>query len=246
MMLKTKKGKNVEISDYLSILINLGKMGGIRRPVFSTTSDLGETIGISQQSASRKLTQMENANLIVRTYSKRGNSIKITPKGVELMEQIFTDLWMILAAKGEELKEKLSLRGKVITGMGEGAYYMSKKGYMNQFSSILGFTPFPGTLNLQILEERHLRNFEQLLRSPAKYISEFKENERIFGKVFVWPAHLIINGKAKIPSAVIRPDRTHHLNQIELIAEEHIKTTYNVKDGDELEVILSKTIIRQD
>jgi riboflavin kinase len=112
-------------------------MGGIRRPVFSTTSDLGEAVGFSQQSASRKLTQMENSNLIVRIYRQRGNSIKITPEGVALMEQIFTDLWMILTAEGRELKEKLTLRGKVIAGMGEGAYYMSRKGYQNQFSNVI-------------------------------------------------------------------------------------------------------------
>lgn len=236
-MVKTKKRTNVEISDYLSILIHLGKMGGIRRPVFSTTSDLGEAVGISQQSASRKLTQMENSNLIVRVYRQRGNSIKITPEGVALMELIFTDLWMILTAEGRELKEKLTVRGKVIAGMGEGAYYMSRKGYQNQFSTILGFIPFPGTLNLQILEGHHLRNFERLIRNPANFIPEFKEKDRIFGKVFVWPTYLLL-GDEKIPSAIIRPDRTHHENQIELIAEMHIKTAYGVKDGDEIEVTL--------
>jgi riboflavin kinase len=231
------KKNRVELSDYLSILIHLGKMGAIRRPVNITTSELGEAIGVSQQSSSRKLTQMENTDLIVRTYSQGGNSIKITRKGTALLEHIFTDLWMILTAEGIDLKEKISIKGKVITGMGEGAYYMSRKGYKRQFYAILGFTPYPGTLNLQILEDQHLGNFERLLRSPAKFISEFKENNRIFGKVFVWPANLLINNK-KIPSAVIRPDRTHHVNQIELIAEDHIKSKFNVKDGDDLEVIL--------
>ena len=41
-----------------------------------------------------------------------------------------------------------------------------------------------------------------------------------------------------VPSAIIRPDRTHHINQIEIIASENIKETYGVKDGDELEIIL--------
>jgi CTP-dependent riboflavin kinase len=55
--------------------------------------------------------------------------------------------------------------------------------------------------------------------------------------VFVWPTYLLL-GDEKIPSAIIRPDRTHHENQIELIAEMHIKTAYGVKDGDEIEVTL--------
>ncbi|MHA2244093.1 MAG: DUF120 domain-containing protein [Candidatus Hodarchaeales archaeon] len=236
-MIKRRNKDNVDITDYLNLLITLGKMGGTRRPVFSTTSELGAMVGISQQSASRKLTKMENANLIIRSYKQRGNTIKITSEGVASLEQVFTDLWMILTAKGRKPDEKIKLRGTVCTGMGEGAYYISKKGYLNQFTSLLDFQPFPGTLNLQLLEEPSLRNFERLLRSPSKFIKEFTEGGRRFGKVFIWPTYLLV-GNSKISSALIHPDRTHHNNQIELIAEEHIKTAYGIKDGDILEVVL--------
>ncbi|UCG90545.1 MAG: DUF120 domain-containing protein [Candidatus Heimdallarchaeota archaeon] len=236
-MVKSKNNDKIEITDYLNLLITIGKMGGIRRPVFSTTSELGKIVGISQQSASRKLTKMENTNLIVRNYQQRGNTIKITPKGITSLERVFTDLWMILTAEGRELAEKITLKGTVCTGMGEGAYYMSQKGYKNQFTSLLGFEPFTGTLNLQLLEELSLRNFERILRSPSKFIKEFTEGGRRFGKVFVWPTYILIKDQ-KISSALIHPDRTHHSNQIEIIAEENIKNTYNVKDGDVLEIVL--------
>lgn len=236
-MVSSKAKDKIKITDYLNLLITIGKMGGIRRPIFSTTSELGKMVGISQQSASRKLTKMENANLIVRNYQQRGNTIKVTPKGIASLEQMFTDLWMILTAEGRETIEKITLRGTVCTGMGEGAYYMSKRGYQNQFTSILGFEPFSGTLNLQLFEESSIRNFERLLRSPSKYIKEFIEEGRRFGRVFIWPTYLIV-GKQKISSALIHPDRTHHDNQIELIAEKHIKSTYGIKDGDVLEITL--------
>lgn len=236
-MVKRSKKDNAEITDYLNLLIAIGKMGGTRRPVFSTTGELGKIVGISQQSTSRKLTKMENANLIIRNYKQRGNTIKITPKGVAALEHVFTDLWMILTAEGREIDEKITVRGTVCTGMGEGAYYMSQKGYQNQFTSLLGFEPFQGTLNLQLLEESSLRNFERLLRSPSKFIKEFTEGGRRFGKVFVWPTYLLI-GNQKISTALIHPDRTHHNNQIELIAKEHIKSTYKITDGDVLEIIL--------
>lgn len=223
--------------NYLNLLITIGKMGGIRRPIFSTTSELGAMVGISQQSASRKLTELEHANLIVRNYKRRGNTIKITPEGVSELERVFTDLWMILTAEGREQYEKITLRGTVCTGMGEGAYYMSRKGYKNQFPSIIGFTPFIGTLNLQLLEDSSLRDFERLLRSPSKFIKEFSEDGRKFGKVFVWLTYILI-GEEQIASALIRPDRTHHNNQIELIAEENLKEKYGIKDGDVLKVIL--------
>jgi len=223
--------------DYLDILITLGKMGGIRRLVTCTTAELGALLGISQQTASRKLVEMEHCHLIVRKYSQRGNSIKITQEGILILEQVFTDMWMILTTSGRKIHNEISLKGTVITGMAEGAYYMGKKPYLDQITMILGFSPFPGTLNLQILEEETLNNFERLLRVPSKFISGFKEKDRVFGKVFLWPTYLIIKDK-RIPSAIIRPDRTHHTNQIELIAQENIKDTYYVKDGDELTVIL--------
>ncbi len=231
-----KRSKN-NIFTYLDILIALGKMGGGRRLVTCTTSELGSSIGISQQSTSRKLVEMENMNLIVRKYSQRGNSIKITPEGIASLEQVFTELWMILTTSGREISEKIVLRGKVITGMAEGAYYMGQKAYQDQFSMILDFTPFPGTLNLQILDEDTIQNFERLLRLPGKFISGFKDGDRVFGKVFIWPTFILLNGK-KIPAAIVRPERTHHTNQIELISPDHIKEKYGVKDGDELEIIL--------
>ncbi|MHA2202071.1 MAG: DUF120 domain-containing protein [Candidatus Hodarchaeales archaeon] len=235
-MVKSKKD-SIEISDYLNLLVAIGKMGGIRRPVFSTTSELGKLVGISQQSTSRKLTKLENVNYIVRNYKQRGNTIKITPIGVAALEHVFTDLWMILTADGREISEKIIINGTVCTGMGEGAYYMSQKEYQNQFTSLLGFKPYCGTLNIQILEESSLRNLERILRIPSKFIKEFTKEGRKFGKVFIWPTYLLI-GKKKVSSALIHPDRTHHNNQIELIAEEHVKTVYGIKDGDELEVIL--------
>ena len=177
--------------------------------------------------------------MIVRNYTQRGNSIKITPEGLSLLEQVFTDLWSILTVEGRVPVKKISITGIVCTGMGEGAYYMNKKGYKNQFPSLVGFTPFPGTLNLQLIDEISIRNFEQILRKPAEFIKEFMEDGRRFGKVFVWSVDLIVEGTT-IPAALIRPDRTHHNNQIELITEMSIKDQFNVKDGDKLEVRFGK------
>ena len=197
MINKTKRSKN-SLFNYLDILITLGKMGGGRRLVTCTTSELGDSIGISQQSTSRKLVEMENTNLIVRNYSQRGNSIKITPEGIANMEQVFTDLWMILTTSGQTVSEKIILRGKVITGMAEGAYYIGQQAYQDQFSMILDLC-------------------------------------RIY---HVNDGDILINDE-KIPAAIVRPERTHHSNQIELISPDNIKKKYGVKDGDELEIILA-------
>lgn len=113
---------------------------------------------------------------------------------------------------------------------------MSRKGYQTQFEAILGFRPFAGTLNLQLFSGSQPKNLEQLLGAPTDLVSEFKEDGRVFGKVFVWSAYLTIPNTKLIPVAIVYPDRTHHIDQLELICEDHIKSTYDVKDGDELEV----------
>ena len=64
--------------------------------------------------------------------------------GRNILERIYNDLYVILTAEGLEKHEILSLKGKIVTGLGEGAYYMSLDGYKSQFASILGFIPFPG------------------------------------------------------------------------------------------------------
>ena len=58
----------------------------------------------------------------------------------------------------------------------------------------------------------------------------------LFQSIFI--SSFIIIEDEKIPAAIIRPDRTHHDKQVELISSKHIKSTFNVQDGDELEVIL--------
>lgn len=226
-----------EISDYFLLLIYFAKHGGLRKPVTITTSDLGTHLGVSQQTVSRKLIKMEEENLIVRQYTQIGNSIVLTAKSRSVLENIFTELWVILTSDGFKPQKALTLRGKVVTGMGEGAYYMDLDGYRTQFETILGFTPFLGTLNLQIVDNSYLENFDKLIKTPTIFANGFVHEGRKFGKVFIWFVYLIIKDK-KIPSAIIRPDRTHHSSQIELVTEENIKKSYNIKDGDELEVEL--------
>ena len=44
------------------------------------------------------------------------------------------------------------MRGRVVGGLGQGQYYISRKGYRHQFIQKLGFVPFPGTLNIKLDE----------------------------------------------------------------------------------------------
>ena len=61
----------------------------------------------------------------------------------------FTNLYELIFGKQKEIE----MNGALETGLGEGGYYISKKGYMTQFEKKLGWKPFEGTFNLRLKEE---------------------------------------------------------------------------------------------
>ena len=67
------------------------------------------------------------------------------------------------------------LNGTVQSGLGEGAYYMSLRPYTDQFLEILGFSPFPGTLNVQLLPNS---TFQRQWLSSAEWKVVQDESER--------------------------------------------------------------------
>ena len=120
------------------------------------------------------------------------------------------------------------LKGKIVTGLGEGQYYISREGYRKQFNLKLGFDPSPGTLNLKLAEP-----FPQAEADFIK-IEGFVDENGTFGGC---KCYRVMIGDIK--GAIVRPERSSYPpNLIEVIAPVHLRKTLNLKDGDELEMIL--------
>jgi riboflavin kinase, archaea type len=120
------------------------------------------------------------------------------------------------------------LKGKIITGLGEGQYYISRDGYRKQFNLKLGFDPSPGTLNLKLAEP-----FPQTETDSIK-IEGFVDDNGTFGGC---KCYRVMIGDIK--GAIVRPERSNDpFNLIEVIANVHLRKALNLKDGDELEMIL--------
>lgn len=120
------------------------------------------------------------------------------------------------------------LRGTVVKGIGKGQYYVSREGYSKQFIRKLGFDPSPGTLNLVIAEP--------LSEQPAKCIEieGFQDEKGMFGGCRCYKVMV-----GNIKGAIVRPERTRYPpNLVEIIAPVNLRKTLNLKDGDELEIIL--------
>ena len=122
------------------------------------------------------------------------------------------------------------LKGIVVSGSGEGKYFLSLEGYRRQIKEKLGFDPYPGTLNVLLDDESAERKVLLALRKPIM-IEGFTENGRRYGEVLAFPARV---GKVW-PSALIIPTRTHHPPSIaEIIAPVNLRKELNLENGDEV------------
>ncbi len=124
------------------------------------------------------------------------------------------------------MEKNLALRGKIISGAGQGAYFTRIDWVRQQCHEKLGFEPYPGTLNLEISEDR-LTTVEFL---DQKKGIELASPDPAFCDAKVFPVTIgAMNGALIMPEEKVR---IHAKNIIEIIAPVHIKASLNVKDGD--------------
>jgi len=125
------------------------------------------------------------------------------------------------------------LEGTLFTGLGEGAYYVTKEGYRKQFIEKLGFDPYPGTLNLKLTTEYDIKSLSELETYPAVELEGFEDESRTFGAVKCYPA--IINNKEK--GAVIYALRSHYGSSVlEIISPVFLRSRLKLKDGNKVKV----------
>ncbi len=99
-----------------------------------------------------------------------------------------------------------------------------------QFISKLSIDPYPGTLNLEIVDPESLQNFKELKTMKGK---EITPEDPSFCSAKCWP--VLIAGRIK--AALIFPlVEGYPENKMELIAPQNIKATLFVNTGDILEV----------
>ena len=203
-------------------------MGAKDRPVPLTTVELAKKLGKSQQLASKHLDQMEKDGLIERIRSGGQTHVKLTKAGVSAA----ASLYKVLDEAFGEGQKLVIVHGRVFTGLGEGAYYVSLSGYKMQFVSKLGFEPFPGTLNLRLESAVDRKIRRDMGLNKGIHIDGFSDGKRTYGGAECFPA--ILNGKVK--SAVLILERTSHDDSVlELISSVNIRQTLKIEEGDEME-----------
>jgi riboflavin kinase len=211
-------------------LYKLAELGASRRTVKVSTEYLADKIGVSQQTASRHLINLEKIGWIKRTITPEGCLTKITDSGIAELKRLYSDLRLIFEAA---YPPSVTLEGTLFSGLGEGAYYVTKDGYRKQFIERLGFDPYPGTLNLKLTTEYDMKTMSELEAYPNIEIQGFKDESRTFGSVKCYPA--VINNKEK--GAVVYALRSHYnASVLEIIAPIFLRGRLKLKDGNKVKV----------
>lgn len=211
-------------------MYRLAEMGAQGRTVKVSTTNLAEKLGVAQQTISRHLIKLERLGLIERHMTARGELVKLTASGTEELRNVHLGLRSILEAK---VPTVISIEGEVFTGLGEGAYYLSQKGYSEQIIGKLGFDPHLGTLNLKLKSNLDLQARKELDAYPAIELGGFKTGLRTFGPAKCYKA--LINDK--VEGAVVTALRSHYGESVlEVIAPTYLRDRFKLKDGDKVRV----------
>ena len=212
---------------HVVILSELLLCGAKNNFVELTTGEIAKKIKRSQQLASKELLDLEFFGYIKRNKKSKKYTIKVTEKGYQ---QVY-DHFLFLKTAVEPFKQGIDFEGQIITGMGEGAYYMSLNGYKKQFKEKLGYEPYPGTLNIKLNSMLFVEAKKEMLKYPAIKIEGFSDQSRTFGWVKCYPAY--INDSVNINSSILILERTHYDDSIiEIIAPFSIKEQFSLKNGD--------------
>jgi riboflavin kinase len=217
---------------HILTLTNLLSKGARHNFVTLTTSSLGKDIKKSQQAASKHLLELEENNFIERIISGRKISVKITEKGF----QELTNLSTVLQKSLTSLPSEVLLKGTLVSGMGEGAYYMSLKGYTKQFKSKIGYVPFPGTFNVKLGKKEYTEALRQFEGMEGTLIKGYSDGKRTFGWVKCFKAKL----NSSFDCQLIRLERTHHdTSIIELISKKNLRKTAKLSDGSTVSIAIT-------
>lgn len=210
-------------------LKKLALLGAHQKPIELSSVEFAEHIESSQQTASRKLKALEEDTLISRQFLPDGQLISITKNGIDILYKELSDYQEIFSGNGS-IK---ILSGRLITGLGEGQYYISLEGYRSQFMEKLGFDPYPGTLNVK-LDVKSIEIRKKITQNIK--ITGFTDQNRTFGKGSCFRVRI-----ADIEGAVITPERTHYPEDIiEIIAPVNLRNYLDLKDGHNVNVEVIK------
>ncbi|HIH44410.1 MAG TPA: DUF120 domain-containing protein [Candidatus Methanoperedenaceae archaeon] len=206
-------------------LKKLALLGAMEGSIRLSSAEFASHISASTQTAARRLQELTRMELIVRDVNPAGQVIRISERGKSILHTEYIDYRKLFEGQNGHI----TLCGSVVTGLGEGQYYMVLEGYRKQFVEKLGFTPFPGTLNLK-LDPASMPARRRL--GSGILVHGFTDQNRTFGGAKCYPVRL-----DDVRGAIIVPDRTHYPEDvIEIISPVNLREHGKLRDGSQVRV----------
>jgi len=125
-----------------------------------------------------------------------------------------------------DISNKCTLKGRVVSGTKKAAFFTQLDWVLEQCSEKLGFKPFPGTLNIEILP-KSLPNVESIQKEKGIALVP---PDPTFCTSQVFPVSIEGADAAMIIPA--EKVRIHGKNIIEVIAPISLKNALKIDDGD--------------
>lgn len=208
----------------IMLLTLLAKRGAGAEKVRVTMRGLAEELGTSPQSVLRLLDELEGEGLIKKEIVGRKTWVALSEDGLRFLEGLCDSI-------SEAIYNGLIL-GEVVSGIGEGAYYVRQ--YAPLIREYLGFDPYPGTLNLKVLFPKVV--FDALCGVRPVILPGFVKEGRTFGDVRAY--RVIIGG---VEGAIVVPSRTIHPPKIaEIVAPVNLREKLGLRDGSRVRVRVVK------
>ena len=200
--------------------------GGTRHPIHISSINLSKNLGVSQQSASRYLIELVERGYLERRLAQGGQIVTVLNKGITVLRKELSEYSLIFGTQKE-----IEMKGILETGLGEGGYYISKKGYMSQFQEKLKWKPYEGTFNLRLYDDE-VPKIEAMKAAEGILIEGFEQEGRTFGKAWVFKCSLKNGGEIVKECAIISPKRTHYRRVVEVISPIFLRDKLKAVDGD--------------
>lgn len=127
----------------------------------------------------------------------------------------------------------LEIFGNVVSGLGEGRFFVGLTPYKNKFKELTGFTPFEGTLNVKLKHNFNLDEF-----NPIEFDGFEIDGKKYFGgKVLL--VKLFDKSGHSINCAIVAPKKTDHSKKtLELIAPVHLRKFLSLNNSDVVKIVI--------
>jgi CTP-dependent riboflavin kinase len=130
------------------------------------------------------------------------------------------------------MNAQTTITGRIVSGVKKGAFFTQLDWVQKQCQKNLGFRPFPGTLNLEIEEEK-IPLIKALFQKDGLALVAPDSNS-CTGQVY--PVSVMgVSGAIVAPAEDVS---VHGKNIIEILAPVSLKEALDVADGDEIMLTL--------